>query len=122
MTKKYRLKISQLGLPAGTEFMQDDNSKEDTYVRLPNKAIEDNLDILELVIEWWQPASGGKYWYVDTGMRATEDYNGEYWSDKQRLEVGNCFQTKEQSKEAVRRIKDTLMNYHEELATNKEDA
>lgn len=127
MTNKYRLRVPQLGLPAGTEFERQEFSRifwtiNSKRVGVNYELVRDNPNIFEPMIERWKPAMAEQYWYVGTDIRETEDCNGEYLFDKQRLEVGNCFQTKDQAEEAAKRIKNTLMSYHEELATNEEAA
>ena len=58
---------------------------------------------------------GDKYHYIFSTLEVSD--TTYYASDAHRLRVENynCFRTKEYTKEAARRVKETLRKYHEEI-------
>lgn len=129
MIKKYRLKVPQLGLPAGTEFERKEgttftgafieaNPTVGAYpIMLSCRAVEDNPDIFEPVIERWKPGHGELYWALGDlakcgPFRYCWDDIDHDWAS---FNAGDCFRTQEQAEEAAKRIKDALMKYHAEL-------
>lgn len=63
----------------------------------------------------WRAESEAFYYFVDEELDVvamTDDddkYDGSLWNNY------NYFQTKEQTKEATRRIREVLLRYHEEI-------
>ena len=63
----------------------------------------------------WRAEEGEDYYYFanqGTIMKCEEDYS---LLDANRHEFGNYFRTKEQTKEATKRVKETLHKYHKEI-------
>ena len=128
--KKYRLLRDLPGIKAGRVFMasrQMVGSDNEKIVYIPESerfclpmfhaaAVEDYPDYFEEIVERWKPMEGEDYYAVDDSGGVDDCYNAcQKDTDKVRR-FGNCFRTKEQATEASKRIKQTLMEYHRELA------
>ena len=63
----------------------------------------------------WRAKYGEKYFVVrmDDGIYSFEECNDEY--DNSYYNAFNYFRTEEQTKEAAKRVKETLRKYHEEI-------
>ena len=85
--------------------------------------IKSHPEIFEPVEERWKPIAGCGYYSVyvegedDINMHIREA--GTKYFDR-KYDIGNCFETEEQASEATKRIKELLLNYHEEI-NEKED-
>lgn len=63
----------------------------------------------------WKPDNGQKSYYLASHGMAFVTFNDEDFVRQQRYHFGNCFRTQAQAKEAARRVRETLLNYHKEL-------
>lgn len=63
----------------------------------------------------WRAEDGKEYYYVGNQGILMVDTEDGYITDKNRYEFSNYFHTEKQAKEAIKRIKETLENYHNEL-------
>ena len=88
--------------------------------------IEAHPEIFEEVVERWNPENAEEYYFVanEEGNTSNWVWDEDAFSDpksyeSRRYKTGNCFQTKDQAKEAFKRIKKTLLEYHEELNETK---
>lgn len=63
----------------------------------------------------WRAESGKEYYYVgDQGILMVDTEDGHI-ANANRYKFGNYFHTKEQVKEAAKRVNETLRKYHEEI-------
>lgn len=63
----------------------------------------------------WRAESGKEYYYVgDQGILMVDTEDGHI-ANANRYKFGNYFHTKEQLKEAAKRVNETLRKYHEEI-------
>lgn len=53
----------------------------------------------------WKPETGHDYYYVSGDAHVSEDGWSDLYTDRKRLEIGNCFQTEEEAKKAVEKLK-----------------
>lgn len=123
MTRKYRLKVSQLGIPSGTEFIKNNKYSQyecdclwDGKASIPSRYVEENPDLFEPVIERWKPEDHEIYWYIKNTFQGVGWTGFHSWPDLARARTGNCFKTDDQAKEALRRTQAVLIAYHQELA------
>ena len=58
---------------------------------------------------------GEKYYYINHFLCYGLDSEESHIFDEERYSAGNYFRTKEQAEEAVRRIKEVLRKFHEEI-------
>lgn len=63
----------------------------------------------------WRAEKGNKYFYIDRTGEISICREDNYNIDAVLYAVGNYFRTIEQAKEVVKRIKETLKKYHEEI-------
>lgn len=63
----------------------------------------------------WRADVGEEYYHLGTQGIPTEDKEGGLIVDANRYKFGNYFRTEEYAKEAAKRVKETLRNYHEEI-------
>lgn len=63
----------------------------------------------------WRASFDERYYYVNHFLGCTQDIEESHIFEKERWEVGNYFRTEEYAKEAAKRVKETLRNYHEEI-------
>lgn len=63
----------------------------------------------------WRSEDGEEYCYVGNQGSIMVDKEDGHCADKNRHEFGNYFRTEEQTKEARKRVKETLRKYHEEI-------
>lgn len=62
----------------------------------------------------WRAKNGEKYYVVNNLGHVVADKESGFDIDRLRWEFGNHFRTEEQAEEAARRVKETLLKYHEE--------
>lgn len=63
----------------------------------------------------WRAKDGKEYYYVGTQGILMVDTEDGHITDKNRHDFYNYFHTKEQAEEAIKRIKETLEKFHEEI-------
>ena len=63
----------------------------------------------------WRAENGCRYFYIGSCIKVGSSADLRYIEDEERWEVGNHFQTEEESEEAAKRVKETLRKYHEEI-------
>jgi hypothetical protein len=78
--------------------------------------LDSKPDWFEPVIERWRAGSNENYFHVGSRLSAEKDYEEGTDFDESRFINGNYFQTHDKATEAAKRIKQTLMDYHKELA------
>jgi hypothetical protein len=65
----------------------------------------------------WKPESEQLYHYVtDSGFEHRLIATDNEYRFLRRYDFGNCFKTQAQAQEAARRVRELLLNYHEELS------
>lgn len=63
----------------------------------------------------WRASSDERYYYIKHLLDCHSDIEESHIFDEDRWKVGNYFRTGEEAEEAIKRIKETLRNYHEEI-------
>ena len=63
----------------------------------------------------WRAKKGEYYYHINADGFASTIKHTDYITDYYRYNFGNYFHTEEQTKEAARRVKETLRKYHEEI-------
>lgn len=67
----------------------------------------------------WRASSDERYYYINHLLDCHSDIEESHIFDEDRWKVDNYFRTGEEAEEAIKRIKETLRNYHEEIAKNR---
>ena len=63
----------------------------------------------------WRAKKGEYYYHINVDGFASTIKHTDYITDYHRYNFGNYFRTKEQTKKAARRVKETLRKFHEEI-------
>lgn len=63
----------------------------------------------------WRAKKGREYYSIDTDIEVCKFFDDNEVYDNTLYDALNYFRTKEQAKEAAKRVKETLRNYHEEI-------
>ena len=63
----------------------------------------------------WRAKYGEKYYFLNTDLTVVSVIETNDAFDKELWDIFNYFHTEEQAKEAAKRIKEVLRNYHEEI-------
>ena len=63
----------------------------------------------------WRAKDGKEYYYVGNQGILMVDKEDGHCADQNRHEFSNYFRTSEQAEEALKRVKETLRKYHEEI-------
>lgn len=63
----------------------------------------------------WRVKEGDKYHYISSTLEVSDTTYYDCYAHRLHVENYNCFHTQEQTKEAARRVKETLRKYHEEI-------
>jgi hypothetical protein len=66
----------------------------------------------------WKPEYDELYWYISQLDLIKSWYWLEEDIDHEFYEIGNVFQTYEQAKQALEKVKETLLNYQMEISNN----
>lgn len=129
MTKRYRLKKDLPDIKAGDIFQ---NFTGKYYVSSPSnffygytypkEVVENSPDWFEPIEDRWVPKQGEHFHYIHIDLDSFnfERYNTDCFHEKDPrhenfLSSGFCFKNHNQVIEGIRRIKETLLKYHEEL-------
>lgn len=92
-----------------------EEEKNEFFDTLRENGYQWNADDKRVESIWWRAKCGEKYFVVrmDGGIHSFEECNDD--CDNSFYTVFNYFRTEEQTKEAARRVKETLRKYHEEI-------
>lgn len=92
-----------------------ENEKQFLFDKMKEKGLQWNAGEKRVEKIRWRAKYGEKYFVVrmDDGIYSSEECNDEY--DNSYYNAFNYFRTEEQTKEAARRVKETLRKYHEEI-------
>ena len=103
----------------GSEFVRIRHATEEEKAELFDKVKEQGLkwNAEEKKVEKlkWRAEEGDGYFYVDNQGRKIAKNEECKFVDEDRFAFGNYFRTINQAEEAVRRMKEVLIQYHEEI-------
>ena len=103
----------------GSEFVRIRHATEEEKAELFDKMKEQGLkwNAEEKKVEKikWRAEEGDGYFYVDNQGRKIAKNEECKFVDEDRFAFGNYFRTINQAEEAVRRMKEVLIQYHEEI-------
>ena len=114
--KRYKLKKDTPAFKAGTECYIDEAGnmvpcRGISYTIVHKYQLEKNPNILT---DWfeeieeptrWKPWTDKEYYYVGNGGHVYNDNWIDYNVDRDRFEIGNCFQTREEAEKVVEYLK-----------------
>jgi hypothetical protein len=131
---KYRFTENYGSFPKDTEIVLNVSPKtsdprkiwrteengEETFLSPREMDLMIRAGIIEEVAGRWKPRDQEGFFHVNgCGNVICMLADGNVF-DEVVYKFGNCFPTEVQAQEASRRIKETLMNYHEELSKESE--
>lgn len=103
----------------GSEFVRIRHATEEEKAELFDKMKEQgfkwNAEEKKVEKIKWRAEEGDGYFYVDNQGRKIAKNEECKFVDEDRFSFGNYFRTINQAEEAVRRIKEVLIQYHEEI-------
>jgi len=113
---KYKLLLN-----AGYIFNVESDSKGFSYscegIKINFIDFAKQPDWFQPVIERWRAPNLENYFFVDNTICVSVGAECYDFTDGYRFKSGNYFETESQATEAAKRIKQTLMDYHKELAS-----
>ena len=88
------------------------DEKDLQYFQNMGISIKKMKSCMEPIYDRWMPKTGEYYWFI----YGDKDFGRRIWLgrniDKRYYNFGNCFRTREQVKEAITKVKNSLINYH----------
>lgn len=85
--------------------LKDGNTIFDNFTQETiTNTLQEDWEVVEESKVWKPEKDGHYYYYNDTGYIYESCYNGDS-TDKNRLEFGNCFKTKEEAEHMVEKLK-----------------
>ena len=70
---------------------------------------------MKIRMKRWQPEEGKWFYYADRFFDIRFDYWHDFETEKYKFMTDNCFRTKTQAQEFLRRSKKLAMEYHKEI-------
>ena len=92
-----------------------DEEKQLLFDKMKEQGLRWNAEEKRVEKIRWRAEDGKEYYYVGNQGILMVDTESGHTADENRHEFGNYFRTSEQDEEAVKRVKETLRKYHEEI-------
>lgn len=92
-----------------------EEEKQTLFNKMKEQGLQWNAEEKQVEKIRWRAKEGEYYYYVNADGFVSVIKHTNYITDYYRYDFGNYFRTKEQAKEAARRIKESLFKYHEEI-------
>lgn len=99
----------------GTLRYATDEEKEELFDKMKEQGLQWNAEEKRVEPIRWRAEDGKEYYYVGNQGILMVDKEDGHCTDENRHEFGNYFRTSEQAEEAVKRVKETLRKFHEEI-------
>ena len=92
-----------------------EEEKQLLFDKMKEQGLKWNAEEKRLEDIRWRSKDGKEYYYVGNQGLLMVDKEDGHCADQNRHEFGNYFRTSEQTEEAVKRVKETLRKFHEEI-------
>ena len=92
-----------------------DEEKQLLFDKMKEQGLQWNAEKKQVEMIRWRAKKGEYYYHINADGFASTIKHTDYITDYYRYNFGNYFRTKEQAKEAARRMKEVLRKYHEEI-------
>lgn len=92
-----------------------EEEKKLLFDKMKEQGLKWNADEKRVENIRWRASSDERYYYINHFFECQSDIEESHIFDEDRWNVGNYFKNKEQAEEAIKRIKEVLYNYHEEI-------
>lgn len=92
-----------------------EEEKQLLFDKMKEQGLQWNAEEKRVEVIRWRAKKGEYYYHINADGFASTIKHTDYITDYYRYNFGNYFRTKEQTKEAAKRVKETLKKYHEEI-------
>ena len=99
----------------GTLRYATEEEKQQLFNKMKEQGLRWNAEEKRVEKIRWRAEDDKEYYYVGNQGLLMVDKEDGICADKNRYEYGNYFRTSEQAEEAVKRVKEALRKFHEEI-------
>ena len=92
-----------------------EEEKQLLFDKMKEQDLQWNAEEKRVEVIRWRAKKGEYYYHINADGFASTIKHTDYITDYYRYNFGNYFRTKEQTKEAARRVREALRQYHEEI-------
>ena len=92
-----------------------EEEKQLLFDKMKEQGLQWNAEEKRVEVIRWRAKKGEYYYHINADGFASTIKHTDYITDYYRYNFGNYFRTKEQTKEAARRMKEVLFQYHDEI-------
>ena len=92
-----------------------EEEKQLLFDKMKEQGLQWNTEEKRVEVIRWRAKKGEYYYHINADGFASTIKHTDYITDYYRYNFGNYFRTKEQTKEAARRVREALRQYHEEI-------
>ena len=92
-----------------------EEEKHQFFFKMKEQGLRWNAEEKRVEKILWRAKYGEKYYFLNTDLTVVSVIETNDAFDKELWDIFNYFHTEEQAKEAAKRIKEVLRNYHEEI-------
>ena len=92
-----------------------EEEKQLLFDKMKEQGLQWNVEEKRVEVIRWRAKKGEYYYHINADGFASTIKHTDYITDYYRYNFGNYFRTKEQTKEAARRVREALRQYHEEI-------
>lgn len=92
-----------------------EEEKQQLFDKMKEQGLKWNAEEKRVEKIRWRAEKGREYNSIDTDMEVCKFFDDNEVYDNTLYDALNYFHTKEQAKEAAKRVKETLRKYHEEI-------
>ena len=92
-----------------------EEEKQLLFDKMKEQGLQWNAEEKRVEVIRWRAKKGEYYYHINADGFASTIKHTYYITDYYRYNFGNYFRTKEQTKEAARRVREALRQYHEEI-------
>lgn len=92
-----------------------EEEKQLLFDKMKEQGLQWNAEEKRVEVIRWRAKKGEYYYHINADGFASTIKHTDYMTDYYRYNFGNYFRTKEQTKEAARRVREALRQYHEEI-------
>jgi hypothetical protein len=92
-----------------------EEEKQLLFNKMKEQGLQWNAEEKRVETIRWRAKKGEYYYHINADGFASTIKHTDYITDYYRYNFGNYFRTKEQTKEAARRVREALRQYHEEI-------
>lgn len=92
-----------------------EEEKKQLFAKMKEQGLRWNAEEKKVEKIRWRAEEGREYYSIDTDIEVCKIFEDNEVCDNTLYDALNYFHTEEQAKEAAKRVKETLRNYHKEI-------